>query len=401
MKKNDKITVITCAAAFALNVALFSVKLYVGLCANSISIYSDAVNNMFDSLSGLAAFICFAALLSSSSEGTRAIIKKAEQFFSFVMSVIILLTGLYFAYNSLERLFYPTPISYLTRYLVMLIVTVAVKFVMFFAYRGVYRITGSPIIKVMAADSILDCFITLATVMSLTVSQYVEFAVDAVFGLVISAVLITSAVKLAKKSGAVMLDFVGSGKREEISEIFDSLGVAVDYITYRRTGTDIEAFAKPKFPKNTDENERSCQKQQAVQCDRNKDSGIKHRREIHIISILLLNQGCSQTTHGKNIGNVDKYHRQSNDTIFLGKQEPCQNDRYDKTDGLGSNPLSKTPKETAYRLLLQIIFHHAILLKTRSRSICFRTPKDTAKTIKKTTTDDALPKCQPDRQTRK
>lgn len=63
MKKNDKITVITCAAAFALNVALFSVKLYVGLCANSISIYSDAVNNMFDSLSGLAAFICFAALL--------------------------------------------------------------------------------------------------------------------------------------------------------------------------------------------------------------------------------------------------------------------------------------------------------------------------------------------------
>ena len=235
MKKNDKITVITCAAAFALNVALFSVKLYVGLCANSISIYSDAVNNMFDSLSGLAAFICFAALLSSSSEGTRAIIKKAEQFFSFVMSVIILLTGLYFAYNSLERLFYPTPISYLTRYLVMLIVTVAVKFIMFFAYRGVYRITGSPIIKVMAADSILDCFITLATVMSLTVSQYVEFAVDAVFGLVISTVLITSAVKLAKKSGAVMLDFVGSGKREEISEIFDSLGVAVDYITYRRT----------------------------------------------------------------------------------------------------------------------------------------------------------------------
>ena len=246
MKKNDKITVITCAAAFALNVALFSVKLYVGLCANSISIYSDAVNNMFDSLSGLAAFICFAALLSSSSEGTRAIIKKAEQFFSFVMSVIILLTGLYFAYNSLERLFYPTPISYLTRYLVMLTVTVAVKFVMFFAYRGVYRITGSPIIKVMAADSILDCFITLATVMSLTVSQYVEFAVDAVFGLVISAVLITS---------AVMLDFVGSGKREEISEIFDSLGVAVDYITYRRTGTEIEAFAKPKFPENTDENE--------------------------------------------------------------------------------------------------------------------------------------------------
>ena len=253
MKRNDKITVITCAAAFALNVALFSVKLYVGLSANSISIYSDAVNNMFDSLSGLAAFICFAALLSSTSEAARAIIKKAEQFFSFVMSVIILLTGLYFAYNSLERLFYPTPISYLTHYLVLLMITVAVKLIMFFAYRGVYRVTGSPIIKVMAADSILDFFITLATVMSLTVSQYAEFAIDAVFGIVISIALIISALKLAKKSGAVMLDFVGSEKREETEKIFSSLGVEVEYITYHRTGTETEAFVKPVFPENSDE----------------------------------------------------------------------------------------------------------------------------------------------------
>lgn len=253
MKRNDKITVITCAAAFALNVALFSVKLYVGLSANSISIYSDAVNNMFDSLSGLAAFICFAALLSSTSEAARAIIKKSEQFFSFVMSVIILLTGLYFAYNSLERLFYPTPISYLTHYLVLLMITVVVKLIMFFAYRGVYRVTGSPIIKVMAADSILDFFITLATVMSLTVSQYAEFAVDAVFGIVISIALIISALKLAKKSGAVMLDFVGSEKREETEEIFSSLGVEVEYITYRRTGTETEAFVKPVFSENSDE----------------------------------------------------------------------------------------------------------------------------------------------------
>lgn len=208
---------------------------------------------MFDSLSGLAAFICFAALLSSTSEAARAIIKKSEQFFSFVMSVIILLTGLYFAYNSLERLFYPTPISYLTHYLVLLMITVVVKLIMFFAYRGVYRVTGSPIIKVMVADSILDFFITLATVMSLTVSQYAEFAIDAVFGIVISIALIISALKLAKKSGAVMLDFVGSEKREETEEIFSSLGVEVEYITYRRTGTETEAFVKPVFPENSDE----------------------------------------------------------------------------------------------------------------------------------------------------
>ena len=105
----------------------------------------------------------------------------------------------------------------------------------------------------MAADSLLDCFITLATVMSLTVSQYAEFAIDAVFGIVISIALIISALKLAKKSGAVMLDFVGSEKREETEKIFSSLGVEVEYITYRRTGTETEAFVKPVFPENSDE----------------------------------------------------------------------------------------------------------------------------------------------------
>ena len=257
MKKNDKITVAAYALAFVLNVALFLVKLYVGICANSISIYSDAVNNMFDSLSGLAAFICFAALLSSSAVGIRDIIKKAEQFFSFIMSAIILLTGLYFAYNSLERFLYPTPISYLTKYLVLLLITVAVKLVMFFAYRGVYRITGSPVIKVMSADSILDCFITLATVLSLTVSQYVDYAVDAVFGLVISTALIVSAVRMAKSSGAVILDFVSSKKRGEISEIFKEFNVTEEYITYRRTGSETEAFAKLGFPEGGDEEEIS------------------------------------------------------------------------------------------------------------------------------------------------
>ncbi len=248
--KNDRVTLIACAAAFAINTALFCVKLYVGLSANSISIYSDAINNMFDSVSALAAFVCLFVIYAISSSALEAVVKKSEQFFSFLMSAVILVTGFYFAYNSLERLLYPTPISYLSRYLVMLLVTVAVKLLMYFVYRGAYRMTGSPVIKMMTADSILDCFITLATVMSLTVSQYVEFAVDAVFGIVISVVLIVSAVKSAINSGAVMIDYVKAETREAVEETMVRFGVTVSEITYRSLGRETQAFVRIELPES-------------------------------------------------------------------------------------------------------------------------------------------------------
>lgn len=253
--RNDRLTVFACAAAFVINTALFCVKLYVGLSANSISIYSDAVNNMFDSVSALAAFVCLWVLFDMKSPRLGAVVKKAEQFFTFLMSAVVLVTGLYFAYNSLERLLYPTPVSYLSRYLVMLLVTVAVKLVMYFVYRGAYRLTGSPVIKLMTADSILDCFITLATVMSLTVSQYVEFAVDAVFGIAISAVLVVSAVKSALASGAVMIDYVDKATRDAVDAVFSELGVSCGYLSYRKLGRETEAFVRIDLPEGADADE--------------------------------------------------------------------------------------------------------------------------------------------------
>ena len=56
MKKRNSLLVV-CAIAFSVNLLLFFIKLYIGLRSNSISIYSDAVNNLFDSLSGLVTLI--------------------------------------------------------------------------------------------------------------------------------------------------------------------------------------------------------------------------------------------------------------------------------------------------------------------------------------------------------
>ncbi len=48
--KNKKYVLAAAVVAFLCNFALFLIKMYVGLASNSISIYSDGINNLFDSV---------------------------------------------------------------------------------------------------------------------------------------------------------------------------------------------------------------------------------------------------------------------------------------------------------------------------------------------------------------
>ena len=262
--KKEKYTLGICTFAFISNFILFLVKLFIGLASSSISIFSDAINNMFDSLSGLLTLICFAFIIRLADNSLESTVRKSEQFFSFLMSLIVAVTGFAFLYSSLERLMYPTPISYLQKYLVMLILTCVAKILMFLFYYVAAKKILSPIVKVMAFDSILDFFVTLMTVFSLLISKNGNYALDAVFGIVISVVIIISAVKLIVSSAVVLLNYVKKGKRERLQEILESYSAAVQSIRYVSDGEDVEAYVKLDFDGDTAELVSKCREETGI-----------------------------------------------------------------------------------------------------------------------------------------
>ncbi len=206
MSKN-KYMLSACAVAFTVNLVLFMTKLYIGLRTNSISIYSDAVNNMFDSLSGLITLVFMAFILRKSGQSVKVSIPKCESLFSFLTAMAMTGAGLYFAYTSLERLMYPTPVWFTYYYLAALIFTCAVKIALFFVYGRLGRKSDSPVIKVMKYDCILDFFITLMTVITLTVSKTGTYAFDSVFGIIISIIMTVTAIKLLISNGRDLVDY--------------------------------------------------------------------------------------------------------------------------------------------------------------------------------------------------
>lgn len=200
MIKDRKYILSAGAFAFVCNMLLFGVKLYVGLASGSISIYSDGINNFFDCLSGALAFGTIIALGRIQNEEAERIVKRTQHLLSFIMSVIVAISGFYFAYNSLERFVYPTPVNYMTKYLWLIIGTTLVKFLMIFVFRFLGKKASSPVIRVMAVDGILDFFVSGVTVLTLVLTKSGGYAYDAVCGLAIGILITVGAIKLVVSS---------------------------------------------------------------------------------------------------------------------------------------------------------------------------------------------------------
>ncbi len=223
IKRNKPISVFS--FVFFINLLLFAVKLYIGLSSNSISIYSDGINNLFDGLSCLAAIVCVCFVNKTERLFSESLSKKAEQLLTLAISVMILGVGMVFLYNSTERLMYPAPVWFSVNYFWMLLATAAVKLLMFLVLKKQLCKLSSSVIKVMSFDSLADFFITSVTVLTLFISQKGGYSVDAFGGIGISIFIVISAVKSILHSAAQLLNLPKKELRLRIDSMINEAGI--------------------------------------------------------------------------------------------------------------------------------------------------------------------------------
>lgn len=188
MKHNG---IVAASIGLGANLLLFLAKLYVGISSNSLAIYCDAINNLGDTFACIIAILGF--LLAKKLNEIMA--KRAQSLCTFVISIVITVTGLYFVYNGIERLLYPLPVSYSIKYVIVISATIAVKILMGVMYIYHNKKQDSTILKAMVLDSFLDCFVTLFALMSLLLVSKVNFAIDGIFAIITGAIISITAIK--------------------------------------------------------------------------------------------------------------------------------------------------------------------------------------------------------------
>lgn len=210
----------TVSVGVCFNLILFFVKLYIGISTNSLTIYIDSINNLIDTLVCISAIIGFRILGFKPSDKYPFGYGRTEDLISFITAAVVLITGASFLYNSLERILYPTPVRFSIKYTVLIGATAFAKLLLFMFYKLRNKKTYSPVIKNLQIDCILDFFITITAILSVTVTELTSYSVDGFFGIAISIMLCISGIKLCKTACEKL---IGKSDKKLYLDAFDTL----------------------------------------------------------------------------------------------------------------------------------------------------------------------------------
>lgn len=253
-KKRADGAIITMSVGLCCNVVLFSVKLFIGLASNSISILSDAMNNFGDVFACAIGIISF-VMLKKRSDALSFGYGRMEYVADFLMAIIVCCVGGGFLYTAIERLVLTYLLTFTWRYFIIIAVTAVIKVGMGFFYLVRNKHTASGVLRASATDSFIDAGVTAMTLLGYLLNRYAKLRIDAIFGIVISVFMLLNGIKLLVSSVKVLLgERIDDQERIRIIEICEKQPCVerVESINLHRYGVEYaELVVEAVFTKAT------------------------------------------------------------------------------------------------------------------------------------------------------
>ena len=180
------------------NVLLFSVKLTIGLILSSLAVTADAFNNLSDAASSIISFIGVKMAGKPADAEQPFGHGRIEYIAALIVSFLVIEVGFTFFKSSISKILHPEEISFDLVPFVILILSILVKLWMAFFNNKLGKRIDSKVMLATAADSLGDVITTSATVLSIIICHFTSINVDAIAGLIVSAIVIWSGISIAK-----------------------------------------------------------------------------------------------------------------------------------------------------------------------------------------------------------
>ena len=180
------------------NVLLFSVKLTIGLILSSLAVTADAFNNLSDAASSIISFIGVKMAGKPADAEHPFGHGRIEYIAALIVSFLVIEVGFTFFKSSISKILHPEEISFDLVPFVILILSILVKLWMAFFNNKLGKRIDSKVMLATAADSLGAVITTSATVLSIIICHFTSINVDAIAGLIVSAIVIWSGISIAK-----------------------------------------------------------------------------------------------------------------------------------------------------------------------------------------------------------
>ena len=180
------------------NVLLFSVKLTIGLILSSLAVTADAFNNLSDAASSIISFIGVKMAGKPADAEHPFGHGRIEYIAALIVSFLVIEVGFTFFKSSISKILHPEEISFDLVPFVILILSILIKLWISFFNNKLGKRIDSKVMLATAADSLGDVITTSATVLSIIICHFTSINVDAIAGLIVSAIVIWSGISIAK-----------------------------------------------------------------------------------------------------------------------------------------------------------------------------------------------------------
>ncbi len=172
-----------------LNILLFAIKLFAGIITGSVSVKTDAFNNLSDAGSSLVTLLGFKLSSKKPDKGHPFGHGRYEYISSFIVALIICLMGFELGKESVQKLINPSTPNFDALAIIILVVSVLIKFYMFIYNNRVGKQIDSHPLKATATDCISDAIATGATILTLIIYKVWEVNIDAYCGILLSLLI--------------------------------------------------------------------------------------------------------------------------------------------------------------------------------------------------------------------
>lgn len=188
------------------NIFLLIIKGCIGFFTNSQSMIADSFNSFGDIFSSFMTYIGNKISSKKADEDHNLGHGKAEYIYSFLISIVMILTAFTVIKNAIFTYIRNNEITFNYILVIVCIITIITKLSLYLYTKKVYEKHHNILVKANSNDHRNDCFITMLTLISALLGIYGYKIVDILVGILIGIWILYTGIKIMKESYDVLMD---------------------------------------------------------------------------------------------------------------------------------------------------------------------------------------------------
>lgn len=197
------------------NLFLFMIKVLMYFFTGSMSILSEALNNLSDCSSSIISIMGVKFAQKPNDKSHPYGHGRIEYLITLVISGMVLVVGGNFVYFSFNKIIHPQALNYPFYTLVLLFLSLLVKIWQSGFYLKKSKLLNSLALKAQSKDSLSDCLITSVVLIGVIIQKFTGLKIDSYIGLLVALFIIYTAIELINQTISIL---IGKGLSEELRQ---------------------------------------------------------------------------------------------------------------------------------------------------------------------------------------